>query len=190
MSGERLLFGAWAKPLRWIDKRPLLSTIEPYRLRNFTAFLDGGLFNVGLFGRAKKNWKSADAMIAALRAVSEDWPAGSQVYILANDAAQARDNLVLLEKIVRANPLLRERLTLRKNVIERKDGRGFVEVLPAQDVTGSHGKTFRLVIFDEIQGYRDWDLFEALAFDPTRRRNGGSPATPRSSIGRAYRCTT
>ena len=107
-------------------------------------------------------------MIAGLRAVSEDWPAGSQVYVLANDKDQARDDLVLLEKIVRANPLLEDRLTVRRNVIERKDGRGFVEVLPAQDVAGTHGKTFRLVIFDEIHAYRNWDLFEALAFDPTR----------------------
>jgi hypothetical protein len=108
-------------------------------------------------------------MIAALRAVSEDWPAGSQVYVLANDKDQARDDLVRLEKIVRANPLLGERLTIRKNVIERKDGGGFVEVLPAQDVTGQHGKTFQLVVFDEIHGYRTWDLFEALAFDPSIR---------------------
>lgn len=164
----RLPFATWAKPLRWIDGRPLLAIIEPYRLRNFTAFLDESRYNVGLFGRAKKNWKSADAMVAALRAVCEDWPAGAQVYVLANDQEQARDDLVLLEKLVRANPLLEDRLTIRKTIIERQDGRGFVEVLPAQDVAGTHGKTFRLVVFDEIHAYKTWDLFEALAFDPTR----------------------
>ena len=31
----RLAFTQWAKPLRWLDKRPLLATIEPYRLANF-----------------------------------------------------------------------------------------------------------------------------------------------------------
>jgi hypothetical protein len=164
----RLPFAQWAKPLRWLDKRPLLATVEPYRLRNFEAFLDSDRYNVGLFGRAKKNWKTADAMIAALRAVSEDSVSGSQVYVLANDKDQARDDLVLLEKLVRANPLLQDRLKIKRSVIERKDGRGFVEVLPAQDVAGSHGKTFRLVVFDEIHAYRTWDLFEALAFDPTR----------------------
>ncbi len=163
-----LPFVQWAKPLRWPDKRPLLSVIESYRLRNFEAFLDSGHYTVGLFGRAKKNWKSADAMIAGLRAVGEDWPTGSQVYVLANDKDQARDDLTLLEKIVRANPLLSDRLRIKRNVIERKDGCGFVEVLPAQDVAGTHGKTFRMVIFDEIHAYRTWDLFEALAFDPTR----------------------
>ena len=173
-KAARLLCVAWATPLRWINRKPLLSIIEPYRLVNFQRFLDeqddlGRLRqNVGLCGRAKKNWKTTDAMIAAARAVCEDWPAGSQVYILTNDKDQARDDLVLLEKIVRANPLLGDRLRVKKNVIERKDGRGFVEVLPAQDIAGSHGKTFRLVVFDEIHGYRTWDLFEALAFDPTR----------------------
>src|SRR5438309_1063014 len=138
----RLPFEPWGKPLRWIDGRPLLATIEPYRLANFTAFLDSEHYSVGLFGRGKKNWKTADAMIAGLRAVCEDWTAGSQVYVVANDKDQARDDLVLLEKIVRANPLLLDRLRIKRNAIERKDGRGFVEVLPAQDVQGTHGKTF------------------------------------------------
>jgi hypothetical protein len=143
-------------------------------LANFRRFFDAKdeagrpTVNVGLFGRGKKNWKSGDAVLAALRAVSEDWPAGAQVYVVANDKDQAYDDLVIAEKVVRANPLLLERLKITKNTIERKDGRGFVEVLPAQDVAGSHGKTFRLVIFDEIHAYRNWDLFEALAFDPTR----------------------
>lgn len=168
LATNRLPFEQWARPLRWLDKRPLLSVIEPYRLRNLTAFLDDTRYSVGLFGRAKKNWKSADAMVSALRAVCEDSASGSQIYVLANDKDQARDDLVLLEKLVRANPLLAERLRIKKNLIERKDGRGFVEVLPAQDVAGTHGKTFRLVVFDEIHAYRTWDLFEALAFDPTR----------------------
>ncbi len=33
---------------------------------------------------------------------------------------------------------------------------------------GAHGKTYLFVGFDEIHGYRDWSLFEALAPDPTR----------------------
>jgi hypothetical protein len=163
-----LPFTTWAKPLRWLDGRPLLATIEPYRLRNFTAFLDDQRYNVGLFGRAKKNWKSADAMIAALRAVSEDRPAGSQVYVLANDRDQARDDLVLLEKIVRVNPLLEARLTIRRNVIERKDAAASSKCCrrrtsPARTArrSGSSSST-------RSTATKSWDLFEALAFDPTR----------------------
>src|SRR5689334_18426023 len=170
----RLSFVEWATPLRWIDGRPLLATIEPYRLRLLSSLLDEfdengrPRFNVGLAGRGKKNWKTADAIILSVRAVTENHPAGSQVYLLANDADQARDDLVLAEKFIRANPLLEKRLRIKRNVIERRDGRGFIEVLPAQDAVGAHGKTFRLCVFDEIHGYRNWDLFEALAFDPSR----------------------
>jgi hypothetical protein len=41
--------------------------------------------------------------------------------------------------------------------------------LPAKDVAGAHGKTYLFIGFDEIHGYRDHGLFEALAPDPTRR---------------------
>jgi len=57
---------------------------------------------------------------------------------------------------------------LKRNIIERKDGKGFIEVLAAGDAVGSHGKTFRLLAVDEIHGYRNWDLLEALAPDPSR----------------------
>ena len=50
--------------LRWIDERPLLDVIEPYRQRIFTetlyTFGEGGVphYNLALTGRGKKNWKS------------------------------------------------------------------------------------------------------------------------------------
>jgi hypothetical protein len=190
--------------LRWIDKTPLIDHVDAYRRDVFHRFFEERdevgrpRYNIALCGRGKKNWKTADAVLAALAAVCEDWASGSQVYLVANDKDQARDDLVLAEKIVRANPILMERLKIKKNIIERKDGRGFVEVLPAQDALGAHGKTFRLVVFDEIHGLRDWDLLEALAFDPTRAEaqwwitsyaslyhRGGAPLHDLCKIGRA-----
>jgi hypothetical protein len=53
--------------------------------------------------------------------------------------------------------------------IRRLDGRGILKILPAQNVVGQHGKTASFVGFDEIHGYKTYDLFEALAPDPTRR---------------------
>jgi hypothetical protein len=41
-------------------------------------------------------------------------------------------------------------------------------VLPVQDAIGAHWKTFRMLAVDEIHGYKNWDLLEALAMDPTR----------------------
>lgn len=159
--------------LRWLDGRPLLSTIEPYRRRLFEQFFETGpdgapRYNVCLAGRAKKNWKSTDAMLAAFQAVMQDSPQGSQVYVLANDEQQAGDDLSLSKKLVKVNPLLDAWLVVRKNRIERKDEGGFIEVLPANDALGAHGKTYRLLVIDEIHGYRTHDVLEALAMDPTR----------------------
>src|SRR5690348_10372393 len=52
--------------LVWIDGRPLLAVIEPYRLTLFKIFLDPDSitrrlkYNLLLAGRGKKNFKSAD----------------------------------------------------------------------------------------------------------------------------------
>jgi hypothetical protein len=43
-----------------------------------------------------------------------------------------------------------------------------MEILPSRDAIGQHGKTALFLGFDEIHGYKNWDLFEALAPDPTR----------------------
>jgi hypothetical protein len=161
------------KRLRWIDRRPLV--IEPYRQRIFAGALDARdaqgrpRYNLALMGRAKKNWKSADLVLAALyRLLAWDSAGGNQCYILANDEGQAADDLALAVKLIRANPVLREACTIKQKEIVRKDGRGFLLILPAKDVAGTHGKTYCFAGFDEIHGYRDWNLLEAMQLDPTR----------------------
>ncbi len=85
--------------LRWLDGTPMLANVEPYRERIFTAFFDecredgAPRYNLGLFGRAKKNWKSADLVLACLYALLTDSPGGNQVYLVANDMDQAKDDL-------------------------------------------------------------------------------------------------
>lgn len=122
--------------LFWLDGQPLVDIIEPYRRQIFTAVFDtverGGRvrYNLALLGRAKKNWKSADLVFASLYALlANDSPGGNQCYILANDEAQAEDDLTLAKKLIDANPLLAECLTIKQKVIERRDGRGFLRVL-------------------------------------------------------------
>lgn len=174
MRDTRLSPVALFERLAWIDGSPLLSHLEPYRVRLFRRFFDefdetGRLrYNLGLFGRAKKNWKTADLVFAALYALMDDSPGGNQCYLLANDKDQAADDLGLAKKLVAVNAVLADWLTVRASVIERKDGAGFLEILPAQDVVGAHGKTYRFAGFDEIHGYRNWDILEAMQFDPTR----------------------
>jgi hypothetical protein len=159
--------------LVWLDGRPLVDVIEEYRRRLFArAFAmeaDGrARWNLVLAGRAKKNWKSADLVLACLYALIADSPGGNQVYLVANDEDQAGDDLTLAKKLLKVNPPLQSWLCVKRDVIERRDGEGFLEILPAKDVAGSHGKTFRMLGIDEIHGHRTWDLLEALAPDPTR----------------------
>ena len=63
---------------------------------------------------------------------------------------------------------LTEELEILTDEIRRKDGKGAMRIIPAQNATGQHGKTAQFIGYDEIHGYRDWDLMEALQPDPTR----------------------
>ncbi|MDX1424480.1 MAG: hypothetical protein R3322_15150, partial [Kiloniellales bacterium] len=162
------------KQLLWLDGRPLLETIEPYRQRIFMEGLytwdgDRPQYNLVLTGRAKKNYKSTDLILAALyRFVI--WPsqAGNDCFLLANDEGQAADDLALAKKLIEANPALQVDIEVRAKELVRRDGRGSLRILPAGDVAGLHGKSYLFVGFDEIHAYRTWDIFEALALDPTR----------------------
>jgi phage terminase large subunit-like protein len=167
-------FLKFASLMRWKGK-PLLNSIELYRQELFTKFFDeydsdGRLrYNRHLRGVSKKNYKSWDAMWAATFAcVGRNSPGGNQVLVLANDEGQAADDLALVKLFVAENPLLAAELEVQTKRLVRRDGKGFIEVLPAQDTKGAHGKTARLVVFDEVHAYKTYDLFEALALDPTR----------------------
>ena len=161
--------------LKWIDGRPLPDVIEPYRAQIFREVLftfDGDgrpRYSLALTGRAKKNWKSADLVLASLyRFLAWRSPQGSDCFILANDEGQAGDDLKLAKLLIRANPVLAREVEVQTKELVRTDGAGSLKILPARDVAGSHGKTYSMVAFDEIHAYRNWDLFEALAPDPTR----------------------
>jgi len=162
--------------LKWIDGKPLLETIEQYRRRLFTAALDTvepdgrPRYNMVLAGRGKKNWKSADLVLAALfKLVIPESPQGNDGFILANDEGQAGDDLSLAKKLVAINPDLAAELEPLQKEIRRRDGRGALKILPARDAVGAHGKTASFIGFDEIHAYRNYDLLEALAPDPTRQ---------------------
>lgn len=160
--------------LRW-KNAPLLDVVEPYRRTIFASVLDTvdaagqPVHNLALLGRGKKNWKTFDEIAAALYAlVANDSPSGNQAYLFAADEGQAGDGLALAKLIIAANPLLQERLVIRQKVIERRDGRGFLMILPAQDTAGAHGKTYAFCGIDEIHTHRTWDLLEAMQHDPHR----------------------
>src|SRR4029077_6838758 len=127
--------------LRWIDGKPLLPTIQQYRRDIFTRALDSfgpdGLpvINFVLAGRGKKNWKSADLILAALYklVISESFR-GSDGFIVGNDEGQAAAYLSLAKKLVDVNPNLQSELEVNQKEIRRRDGRGTLKILPAQNV--------------------------------------------------------
>jgi hypothetical protein len=163
------------KHLKWIDGKPLLDVIEQYRRDLFTKALDTyrpdgvPVHNMALAGRGKKNGKSLDLVLAALYCLDiRESIQGNDCFILANDEDQAGDDLELAKKLVAANPDLSDVLEVLQKEIRRRDGKGSLQILPARDAIGAHGKTSLFVGFDEIHGYRTYDLLEALAPDPTR----------------------
>ena len=175
----------WFATLKWIDGRALLDTIEPYRRRIFTEALDtfrtgiiagifGGaprpVYNLVLAGRGKKNWKSADLVLAGLYCLigRRDAHQGNDGLILGNDEAQAADDLQLAKKLISVNPALAAELEPLAKEIRRRDGNGVLRILPAHDVVGLHGKTAGFIGYDEIHELKNWDLIEALQPDPTR----------------------
>jgi hypothetical protein len=165
---------AFFDKLKWIDGRPLKRLLDSYRRKLFARFFDerrddGTLkYNLALFGRGKKNWKSADLCLGALWALLEPTPGQHEVLLVAFDEDQAATDLDLLKQIIRANPKLESGLTIQQDVILRQDDRGFIKVLPGQSAAGEHGRTYRLLCIDEIHAMRNWDLLEALQPDPTR----------------------
>ena len=163
--------------LRWLDGRPLLDVIPLFWQHIFEEALftfrpDGApLYQRVLTGMGKKNLKTLMAVLAALYKLCV-WEAagskGNQAYVLASDLGQADDDLDLTKKLIRANPVLEAELTIKVNVIERRDGVGFAEILPAKDADGLHGKTYLFKVHDELHTQRDYRALEALELDRTR----------------------
>jgi hypothetical protein len=159
--------------LLWIDGKPLI--IEAYRRDIHTKALgtfrpDGApVYNMVLAGRGKKNFKSADLVLAALYSLLiPESDQGNDCLIVANDEDQAADDLELAKKLIAVNPDLGAELEVFAKEIRRRDGKGTLQIVPARNVVGQHGKTAIFIGFDEIHGAKTYDILEALAPDPTR----------------------
>lgn len=167
---------AFYSRLRWLDSSPLLDRIEEYRRTIFRLALDTygrkprrPKYNLVLCGRGKKNWKSADLVLAALYCLLiRRSPTGNDGLIVASDEGQAKDDLDIARKLVACNPVLAAELEPLAKELRLRDGSGSLRILPAKDVAGAHGKTYNFLGIDELHTSRSWDLLEALSPDPTR----------------------
>src|SRR5215831_16161123 len=158
--------------LRWLDGRPLLDTIEEYRRVLFTQALDEiapdgrPRYNLVLVGRAKKNWKSSDLVLAGLYCLlMRRSVLGNSGFIIASDEDQASDDLALAKRLIACNPDLQAEIEPLAKELRLRDGSGALRILPGKDVAGAHGKTSAFIGFDEIHTMRSWDLLEALQPD-------------------------
>jgi hypothetical protein len=81
------------------------------------------LYNFVLSGRGKKNWKTADLVLAALYRFLI-WPSdhGNDALILANDEGQAGDDLSLAKKLFAVNPVISREVDVQAKQIIRRDG--------------------------------------------------------------------
>ena len=165
--------GAFFKSLRWLDKKPLV--IEPYRLsildQVLYTFDDAGrlFYTLALLLRAKKNFKSFDLILAAYYfLVCREALGDITARIVAFDEGQADVDLDLAKKFLKVNPFLVNHLKVSKKSIERRDGKGVLEIIPGRDISGAHGGKFDFLGIDEIHTQRDWSLLEALQPDPSR----------------------
>lgn len=158
--------------LKWLDGRPMLDTVEPYRRELFTKAFDtfnadgSPVYNMVVSGRAKKNFKTTDIAAGALYSVSIRL--NGDAFILANTEGQAADDLALCRKLIEVNPLLRSEFDFVQKELRRKDGRGTIKILPSGEIGGLHGKVYGYCAYDEIHDYKNWDVIEALQPDPTK----------------------
>jgi len=161
--------------LFWLDGRPLLDTMEPYRRRIHTerlyTFDSWGRrkYTTGLDGRGKKNNKSTDLVLTALYFFHcVESVQGNDCILVANDEDQANDDLSLLKKLYGSNPVIDAEVDVQAKQIVRRDGRGILRIVPARDAAGLHGKTYVFLGIDEMHAYKNYDLLEALSPDPHR----------------------
>jgi hypothetical protein len=164
------------RTLRWLDGRPLLEKMEPYRQRILSEAVDTWdaannrpQYNNALTGRGKKNWKTADGLFFILhRAIAWKTDLGNDCLIVSFDTEQAAECLDLLKKLIRKNPELSKRLSIKSSEILRKDGKGFIRIVSGRDVYGQHGKSFLGLLVNELHTQRDYSLLEGLQHDPHR----------------------
>ncbi|MFO0729742.1 MAG: hypothetical protein U0361_01865 [Nitrospiraceae bacterium] len=180
----------------WLDGRRLIDLLMPFQLTILHSVLatlrpDGApWYKRGLIHVAKKNGKSLLLILASILVLHLDRSMGrkgSQVYYGASDEDLDGDNLTLAKRLYKLNHLLAEEVSIKANVIELRNGAGFIEIIPAGDAAGMHGKSYRLMCLDELHTQKNYDVLEGLEMDPARPDaqqlfGSYSPLLPRPGI--------
>jgi hypothetical protein len=123
-------------------------------------------YNIYLNAVAKKNGKSTLSASMVMYALLLDDP-NPEVYSAAGDLDQARIIFRATAKAFERSPL-RPFVKIGRDTIERIDGGGFYQAIPA-DASGSHGRNASATFWDELWNQPSYDLWEALTLSPTRK---------------------
>jgi Phage Terminase len=162
----------------WLDGRKMSDVLMPFQkqiLRDFLATVRCEdrvpWYLRGLLHFAKKNAKTLLLILNTLILLHTDKPIGGkgcQIIYCANDQDQADENLDFTKKLYRANPILLDEVQIKSNMIELKNGAGYIEIVASQNADALHGRSYRLLAFDELHAQADYTVLEALELDATR----------------------
>lgn len=164
--------------MHWLDGRRMADVLMDFQkdiLKTFLATVreeDLALwYKRGLIHVAKKNAKTLLLILSSMILLHTDKPMGRkgcQIIYVANDEDQADENLDFTKKLYRVNPILLNEVQIKSNVIELKNGTGYIEIVASKNADGLHGRSYRLLCFDELHAQPDYRVLEALELDPTR----------------------
>lgn len=163
----------------WLDGRKIADVLMPFQINILKKFLatirieDLALwFKRGLIHIAKKNAKTLLLILSSMILLHTDKPRGRkgcQIIYVANDKDQSAENLDFAKKLYRVNPILLDEVQIKNSIIELKSGGGYIEIVASGDADGLHGRSYRLLCFDELHAQTDYRVLEALELDPTRK---------------------
>jgi phage terminase large subunit-like protein len=149
--------------------------LEPWQTTNivepvfYTLNKDGNRkYNLALCGMPKKNGKSTLSALTASYMLLADGENEPEVYGAAGGKDQAKIIFSQTVKAIQRSPILANEVNIYRDIIERKDGKGFYKVLSA-DAPLQHGLNPYCVVFDELWN-NTYDLWEALTHSPARKQ--------------------
>jgi hypothetical protein len=162
----------------WLDGRKMADVLMPFQVNILKTFLatvrpdDQALwFKRGLIHIGKKNAKTLLLILSSMILLHTDKPLGRkgcQIIYVASDENQADENLDFTKKLYKVNPILLDEVQIKNSIIELKSGGGYIEIVASKNADALHGRSYRLLAFDELHTQVDYRVLEALELDPTR----------------------